>query len=222
MGLDSGRHGNPHLAHYWTKGAAFDNIPSRFAHHQKEYRPLNDTLRQLIGGGSPRGPADLFRRLDVLGVHHETMDHDPVFTVEEARRLRGRIPGAHSKNLFLRDKKERHWLVSCLSDREVDLKWLAGELGTKRLTFCSARRLVGYLGIRRGSVSPFAILNDLTGMVRVALDAGLLESEPLNFHPLDNSMTTTVSIAGLMRFLDAESHPPRIVRFPASGQAPPA
>ena len=167
------------------------------------------------------GPADLFRRLDELGVTHDTMDHDPVFTVDDALRLRGRIPGAHSKNLFVRDKKERHWLLSCLSNRKVDLKWLAGELGTRRLTFCSARRLAGYLGIRRGYVSPFAILNDVTGVVRVALDAELLDREPLNFHPLDNSMTTTVSRAGLMRFLEAESHPPRIIRFPGSGPPPP-
>ena len=149
------------------------------------------------------------------------MDHDPVFTVEEALRLRGRIPGAHSKNLFVRDKKEQHWLVSCLSDRKVDLKWLAGELGTKRLTFCSARRLAGYLGIRAGSVSPFAILNDITGIVRVALDSELLEREPLNFHPLDNSKTTTVSTAGLMRFLEAEAHTPLIVHFRGSEPAPP-
>jgi len=181
---------------------------------------LNDALPLLIGGRCPKGPSDLFRRLDELGVAHETMDHDPVFTVAEALRLRGRIPGAHSKNLFVRDKKERHWLVSCLSDRKVDLGWLAGELGTKRLTFCSARRLAGYLGIRGGSVSPFAILNDISGVVRVALDAELLDREPLNFHPLDNSQTTTVSGAGLMRFLEAESHPPRLLRFPGAGPPP--
>ena len=178
---------------------------------------MSDTRPRLIDGSTARGPRGLSDRLDELGVSHSTMDHAPVFTVEEALRLRGRIRGAHSKNLFVRDKKERHWLVSCLSDRELDLKWLAGELGTKRLTFCSARRLAGYLGIGRGAVSPFAVLNDVTGAVRVALDAELLEREPLNFHPLDNSKTTTVSRAGLLRFLEAESHPPRIVRFPGSG-----
>lgn len=177
----------------------------------------NDSLTDipnLIGGEVPRGPRDLFRRLDELGIVHATMRHDPVFTVEEALRLRGRIPGAHSKNLFVRDKKERHWLVSCLSDRKLDLKWLAGELGTKRLTFCSRRRLEGYLGIRPGAVSPFAILNDVSGVVRVALDADLLAGEPLNFHPLDNARTTTVSRAGLLHFLDAEAHPPLILGFP--------
>ncbi len=171
-------------------------------------------LPPLIDGGNPGEAADLFRRLDELGIAHKTMDHTPVFTVEEARRLRGRIDGAHSKNLFVRDKKENHWLVSCLSERRVDLKWLAGALGTRRLTFCSERRLSGYLGIRRGAVSPFAVLNDVGGVVRVALDEELVEAEPLNFHPLDNSMTTTISRAGLLRFLEAEGHAPRIIRFP--------
>ncbi len=173
------------------------------------------TRPPLIDGSKPRGPADLFRRLDALGIAHKTTHHAPVFTVAEARRLRGRVEGAHSKNLFVRDKKENHWLVSCLSERLVDLKWLANELGTKRLTFCSARRLAGYLGIGRGAVSPLAVLNDVGGVVKVALDAELIEAEPLNFHPLDNSRTTTVSRAGLLQFLEAVGHPPRVVRFPS-------
>ncbi len=177
---------------------------------------MNHTEPLLIDGSRPRGAADLLSRLDELGIAHRTLDHVPVFTVEEARRLRGQIDGAHSKNLFLRDKKERHWLVSCLSERKVDLKWLALELGTKRLTFCTPRRLAGYLGIRAGAVSPFAILNDTRGVVRVAIDAELLAGKPLNFHPLDNSKTTAVSREGLLRFLEAEGHPPKILRFPAA------
>ncbi len=177
---------------------------------------MKDTEPFLIDGSIPRGAGDLFARLDELGIAHNTFDHVPVFTVEEARRLRGRIDGAHSKNLFVRDKKERHWLVSCLSERKVDLKWLALELGTKRLTFCTPRRLAGFLGIRAGAVSPFAILNDTGGVVRVAIDAQLLAGEPLNFHPLDNSRTTSVSREGLLRFLEAEGHPPKILHFPAA------
>ncbi len=175
---------------------------------------MNRTRIQLMDGGTPRRSGELFERLTELGVEHRTIDHVPVFTVEEARRLRGRIEGAHSKNLFVRDKKERHWVVSCLSERTVDLKWLALELGTKRLTFCSPRRLTGYLGIRAGAVSPFAVINDTRGLVRVALDAELLANEPLNFHPLDNARTTSISRAGLLRFLEAEGHPPKILRFP--------
>lgn len=179
-----------------------------------DHEPADPSRGGLIGGGTPLGTRALLARLDELGVSHRTMAHPPVFTVEEANRLRGATPGAHSKNLFVRDKKERHWLVSCLADRRVDLGWLADRLGTKRLTFCSRRRLAGYLGIRPGAVSPFAVINDAQGVVRVALDAQLLATEPLNFHPLDNAKTTAVSRAGLMRFLEAECHEPLILRFP--------
>lgn len=167
----------------------------------------------------PLGPAQLFTRLEALGVAYRTIEHAPVFTVEEADRLRGTVDGAHSKNLFIRDKKENHWLVSCLAQRQVDLAWLARQLGTKRLTFCSKRRLNGYLGIQAGSVSPFAVINDSERVVRVALDEELLAREPLNFHPLDNSMTTAVSKEGLLRFLQAERLEPTILRFPEGSLA---
>lgn len=176
---------------------------------------------RLAGGASPQSPDNLFARLDDLGVAYRTTSHAPVFTVEEARRIRGAIPGAHSKNLFLRDKKERHWLVSCRSDRSVDLAWLAQELGAKRLTFCSRRRLAAYLGIRAGAVSPFAVVNDHGRVVRVALDGEMLEADLLNFHPLDNSKTTSISTKGLLRFLAAEDHDPQIVRFPPDANANP-
>lgn len=179
-----------------------------------DHEPADPSRGALIGGGAPLGTRALLARLDELGVSHKTIEHPPVFTVEEAARLRGATPGAHSKNLFVRDKKERHWLVSCLADRQVDLKWLAGQLGTKRLTFCSKRRLAGHLGIRPGAVSPFAVINDAQGVVSVALDAELLATEPLNFHPLDNAKTTAVSRAGLLRFLEAENHEPLVLRFP--------
>lgn len=173
-----------------------------------------DPKPQLVDGSPPAGARELFTRLDTLEIPYDNLEHPSVFTVEEARTLRGQIPGAHSKNLFLRDKKEQHWLVSCLSHRTVDLFWLSDHLGTKRLTFCSPRRLMGYLGITRGAVSPFAVLNDVQGMVNVALDEEMMERQPLNFHPLDNAMTTSVSAAGLLSFLASVDHKPRIVRFP--------
>ncbi|MDH3223704.1 MAG: prolyl-tRNA synthetase associated domain-containing protein [Gemmatimonadota bacterium] len=169
---------------------------------------------RLVDGSTPAGAPDLFARLESLEIPFTNLGHPPVYTVEEARTLRGTLPGSHSKNLFLRDKKENHWLVSCLSNRTVDLGWLAHELGTKRLTFCSKRRLMAYLGIRPGSVSPFAVLNDVTGIVKVALDQEMLEREPLNFHPLDNAQTTSIAKEGLLRFLDAVAHSPRMLRFP--------
>ena len=180
-------------------------------------RPAEGAAPRLVDGSVPAGPDDLFHRLDALEIAYDNVTHPPVFTVEEARTLRGSLPGAHSKNLFLRDKKENHWLVSCLSDRTVDLAWLAHELGTKRLTFCSNRRLMTYLGITPGSVSPFAVLNDVTGIVKVAVDQDMLMREPLNFHPLDNRQTTSVTASGLRRFLDDVEHPPRLLRFPDEG-----
>jgi Ala-tRNA(Pro) deacylase len=163
-------------------------------------------------GSEPLTPDQLLARLDTLGIAHETLRHPPVYTVEEAREKRGLIPGAHSKNLFLRDKKGRMWLFSCLEHRTVDLRQLAGRLGARgSLSFGSERRLMDYLGITAGAVSPLAVVNDGTGSVEVVLDRGLLERPPVNFHPLDNSMTTSMAPHDLLRFLEAVDHPPRIL-----------
>lgn len=169
---------------------------------------------QLVDGTRPRTPDDLLARLDALGIPHTTMTHPPVYTVEEAREKRGMIPGAHSKNLFVRDKKGTMWIVSCLESREVDLKSLAPRIGARqRLSFGSERRLMEYLGLTPGAVSPLAVINDVTGAVRVVLDRGLLEDPPVNFHPLDNRMTTSLAPEDLLRFLEAEGHPPLVLDF---------
>ncbi len=169
---------------------------------------------QLIDGSDPLSPEALLRRLEALGISHSTLSHPAVHTVEEAREKRGLIPGAHSKNLFLRDKKGRMWLVSCLESRKVDLRDLGGRIGARqRLSFGSERRLMEYLGIRPGSVSPLAVANDRTGAVTVVLDRGLLEHDPVNFHPLANTLTTSMTPEGLLRFLEAEGHPPEILDF---------
>lgn len=169
---------------------------------------------RLVDGSAPKTAADLLARLEALGIPHATMTHPPVYTVEEAREKRGVIPGAHSKNLFLRDKKGTMWIVSCLESRDVDLKALAPRIGARqRLSFGSERRLMEYLGIVPGAVSPLAVINDVTGAVKVVLDRGLLEDPPVNFHPLDNGMTTSLAPEDLIRFLEAEGHPPAMVDF---------
>ncbi|WP_421995230.1 prolyl-tRNA synthetase associated domain-containing protein [Reyranella sp.] len=159
-------------------------------------------------------PQQLFARLDSLGIAHRTVEHAPVFTVEEAKALRGDLPGHHIKNLFLRNKKEEMWLVVALEDRTVDLKRLGEVLGAGRLSFGSPERLQRHLGVAPGSVTPLALANDLAGTVRVALDRGLLEGGPVNAHPLVNSMTTALSGADLLRFLAATGHEPRWLEFP--------
>lgn len=171
----------------------------------------------LVDGGRPLSPAEFLARLESLDIVHTTVEHEPVFTVEESRRMRGNLEGAHVKNLFLRNKKGVMWLVTCLEDRPVDLKWLAETLGAGRFSFASPQRLMTYLGVVPGAVTTFAAINDTTGAVRVALDRALVDAERINLHPLTNAMTTTIASADLLRFLEAIGHPPRWLSFEPRG-----
>ena len=155
----------------------------------------------------------LFDHLNTLGIQVTTINHPRVFTVEESKGLRGRIPGCHTKNLLLRNKKGVMWLIVCLENRTVNLKSLATYLGAGRFSFASSERLIQYLGVVPGAVSPFAVINDHTQKVRVAVDREILQHEMLNFHPLDNSMTTSIRSEDFMRFLESEGHIPEIVDF---------
>jgi Ala-tRNA(Pro) deacylase len=160
----------------------------------------------------PATPDDLFAFLDRLGIAHATVTHPPLFTVEESRALRGTIPGGHSKNLFLRDKKGALFLVTALEDATIELKSLHRTLGANgRFSFGSAELMLETLGIEPGSVTPFAALNDTGHRVTVVLDAAMMEHARINFHPLRNTMTTTIARDDLVRFLTATGHPPRIV-----------
>jgi Ala-tRNA(Pro) deacylase len=156
---------------------------------------------------------ELLTFLDDHGIDNRTVDHPPVFTVEEAKRLRGELPGAHSKSLFVRNKKGSMWLVVALEDRPIDLKDLAERLGAGRLSFGSPDRLMRALGVIPGAVTPFGVINDAAQAVQVVLDREMLEQEPLNFHPLDNAKTTTISAEGLLRFLAATGHEPVVLDF---------
>jgi Ala-tRNA(Pro) deacylase len=158
--------------------------------------------------------AALYRRLDDLGIRHTTFEHAPVFTVEEAKSLRGTLAGGHTKNLFLKDKKGGLWLVVLREQVRVDLNGLSKQLGAPRFSFGSADLLIEALGVPPGSVTPFSLMNDRERKVRVVLDAGMLELEPLNFHPLRNDRTTAVSAADLLAFIRSIGHEPRIENLP--------
>jgi Ala-tRNA(Pro) deacylase len=162
----------------------------------------------LADGSRPATPAELFDRLEGLGIAVRTVSHPPVFTVGEARRYRGYVGGAHTKNLFVRDKKGTMWLVVALEDRVVDLMALAQRLGHRRFSFGCPERLMKYLGVLPGSVTPFAVINDHAGAVGLALDTGLREWAEWNFHPLDNSMTSAIISADMLRFLESVKHAP--------------
>jgi Ala-tRNA(Pro) deacylase len=154
-------------------------------------------------------PQQLFARLDALGLAYRTVEHEPVFTVEQAKQHRGVLPGHHIKNLFLRNKKEEMWLVVALEDRAIDLRKLGERLGAGRLSFGSPERLRRHLGVEPGSVTPFSVINDTGRVVRLVLDTGLQADGPINAHPLVNTMTTAIALADLLRFFQETGHGPR-------------
>jgi Ala-tRNA(Pro) deacylase len=159
----------------------------------------------------PASSSDLFALLDKLGIAHTTVSHPPLFTVEQSQALRGTIPGGHTKNLFLRDKKGALFLVTALEDAAIELKSLHRRLGASgRFSFGSAELMRETLGIEPGAVTPFAAMNDHERRVTVVLDAALLRHDPINCHPLVNTMTTSIGRADLVRFLEGTGHPPRI------------
>ncbi len=160
-------------------------------------------------------PQELLERLDALGIPSETVEHEPVFTVAESKSVKDMIPGAHSKNLFVKDKKGRYFLISAKHDTAIDLKRTHEALGASgRLSFGSAEQLKAMLGVEPGSVTAFAVVNDTEGKVTMVLDANLMEHERVNFHPLVNSMTTGVSREDLVKFLRSTGHDPIILRLP--------
>jgi Ala-tRNA(Pro) deacylase len=159
----------------------------------------------------PASSDELFAYLDRLGITHKTVSHQPLFTVEESQALRGKIPGAHTKNLFLRDKKGTPFLVVALEEAAIELRSLHRLLGASgRFSFASADLMRELIGVEPGSVTPFAVINDKKLRVTVVLDAAMIAHPVLNFHPLVNTGTTTISREGLVKFLEATGHRPRI------------
>jgi len=168
----------------------------------------------------PASPDDLFAYLDRLGIAHPTVTHPPLFTVEQSQALRGTIPGGHTKNLFLKDKKGALFLVTVSEDAVVDLKSLHKQLGAaSRFSFGQPPLLMELLGVEPGAVTPFGAINDTAGRVTVVLDSGLMEHETINCHPLINTMTTSLRREDLLTFLRATGHEPvlaPVVQAPAN------
>jgi Ala-tRNA(Pro) deacylase len=162
----------------------------------------------LLSSAAMLTPDDLLARLVALGIEAHTHHHPPLRTVEESKRLRGELPGAHCKNLFLRDRVDGLWLVVTLEDRPIDLKWLAKRLGAGRFSFARPDQLMAALGVEPGAVTPFAIANDRERQVRLVLDRALLATDLLNFHPLTNAATTTIRAPDLTRFVADCGHDP--------------
>lgn len=165
---------------------------------------------------APAAETELLRFLIEIGVDHKLHRHVPLFTVEDSKAATGHLPGAHTKNFFLKQKKGGFVLVTCLEDRQIKIKHLEKVIGAKRLSFGSADDLLEVLGVIPGSVTPFAAFNDREARsVRVVLDKQMMEMGVQNFHPLHNAATIAVSNAGLRAFFAATGHQPVEVDFDA-------
>jgi Ala-tRNA(Pro) deacylase len=166
----------------------------------------------------PASRADLDAFLAGLGIQTSTVTHPPLHTVEESRALRGSIPGAHTKNLFLKDKKDAIFLVTTLEDAVLDLKRLHERIGASgRLSFGRAELLLETLGVIPGAVTPFGLINDRAGRVNVVLDAALMANPVVNCHPLVNTATTAISAGDLLAFVRATGHQPRVLALGGKG-----
>jgi Ala-tRNA(Pro) deacylase len=163
---------------------------------------------------------DLEIFLSEHGIDAPRHAHPPVMTVEESERLVPKLPGAKTKNLFLRDKKgARHLLVTVRHNLAVDLAALGVALEAKGLSFASPERLAKHLGITPGSVSLLALVNDKSGAVEFVIDRALWDAPAVHAHPLTNDATMVLSHADLERFLSATGHTPRVIDVPGEIRA---
>ena len=159
----------------------------------------------------PATRTELFAFFDKLGIATKTFEHEPVFTVEEAKRVHDKVPGGHCKNLFCKDEKGVLWLIVALEDAVIDLKAAPAKIGSRRLSFGKPELLMEVLGITPGSVTPFSLINDTQVRVNVILDEAMMKLDQLNYHPLKNDASTTITAADLLTFIKACGHNPRIV-----------
>lgn len=164
----------------------------------------------------PATRQDLLIWLDDLGIVSRTLDHRAVFTAAESSKLGSELPGGHTKNLFLKDKRGKLFLVVALHDANIDLKTLNKRIGSDRLSFGRPELLMEILGVPTGSVTPFALINDKAHRVTVILDTDMMRHESLNYHPLENTATTNIASDDLLRFIRSCGHEPRIMSVAAT------
>lgn len=161
---------------------------------------------------APKTAADLFAFLDSLGIQHSTKSHPPVFTVAESVSLRDEIPGGHTKNLFVKDKKDQFFLLTVEEHASVDLKTIHTIIGAaSKVSFGKPEKLMEYLGVVPGSVTAFGAINDVGQNVTFVLDESLMQEEIINCHPLSNDATTSIGRDDLLRFIEATGHKPLVL-----------
>ncbi len=169
---------------------------------------------ELINGEPPVAGQTLFHLFEKLGIGHSTIEHPPMRTVADSKQFRdGDTPGGYSKNLFLRNRKGRMWLITLHENRQVDLGKLGEQLSSGKLSFASPTRLMKYLGVRPGAVTPLAVVNDVTLAVTAVMDEKLLSFDPIHLHPCLNTQTTTLTTGDLLQFMAFTRHEPLRMDF---------
>ena len=169
--------------------------------------------REPMNNSTPKKPEDLFRFLDDLSIAHSTKNHPPVFTVSESESLRDEIPGGHTKNLFVKDKKDQYFVLTVEERATVDLKAVHKAIGaSSRVSFGKPEKLMEYLGVIPGAVTVFGAFNDTDGNVTFVLDEDLMKHDIINGHPLSNDATTSIGRDDLVRFLKATGHEPLVLK----------
>ncbi|MCB1461124.1 MAG: prolyl-tRNA synthetase associated domain-containing protein [Nitratireductor sp.] len=168
----------------------------------------------------PATPEELFALLDKLGIKTATISHEAVFTVAESDKLHREVEGGHTKNLFVKDKKDNYFLIVAEASAQIPINRVHPLIGAKsRVSFANAERLMEFLGVEPGSVTAFAPMNDHGNRVKVIIDAPLLRHDAINCHPLKNTMTTTISRQDLLNFLEHVAHVPEIVDLSSASDA---
>lgn len=159
----------------------------------------------------PTSPESLLQKLEDLGIEYDLHHHEAVYTVEESEKIDADITGTPCRNLFLRDKKKKNFLLVLQNATQVDIKKLPAVIDSGRLSFGSSDRLWQYLGVRPGSVCPFSIINDADKQVKIYLDRSMMETDLVNYHPLLNTMTVSLKPADLVKFIEDCGHEAHIV-----------
>lgn len=162
----------------------------------------------------PSSPDDLFAFLAELGIEVTTVTHPPLFTVADSQTLRGQIAGGHTKNLFLKDRKGSHFLLTVEEDATVDLKQVHHVIGASgKVSFGKPQDLLDLLGVTPGAVTAFGVINDSRGLVKIVFDEELMRHDVINAHPLTNDATTSIAREDLLRFVEATGHVPHVLKL---------